>query len=107
MQAPPFDLPVTICDSSHIALTDYALSDVLDWMCNLHRVMGYPRVMLISDEIYDLICRHPQVSQAIRDKVILIQCRTLYFLTLDVVIIADSSIMDCRESVEKRHHNKV
>ena len=106
MQKPEFDSPISILDSNRIPLTDYALSDVLEWVANVSRVMGHPRAMLMSDEIYDLICRHPMISQGIRDKIILTKCRALYFLTLDIIILADSTVMDCRD-IKKEYSQKV
>ncbi len=101
MQKPAFDLPISIFDCNNIELTDYALSDAIEWIANLHRVMNHPRVMLLSDEIFDIICRHPMISSEIRNGAVITKCRTLYFRIIDVIIMADSTVMDCRKSIEK------
>ena len=103
MQVPEFDLPISILDSAGYPMTDYAQSDAIEWIANVHRVMGFPRVMVLSDEIYDLLCRHPMISSEIRNGAVLTKCRTLFFRIIDVIIIADSTIMDCRESINKEY----
>ncbi len=100
MLKPEFDIKVTMVDSNQIHLTDYATSDALDWMLNYHRVMGYPRVILISDEAFNVICNHPMILESIGGGIIITQSRTLYFRVIDVMLIADSSILDCREVIE-------
>lgn len=100
MQTPEFDLKVTMCDSNQTHLTDYARSDALEWVLNFHRIMDYPRVILMSDEAFNVICNHPMILESIGGGIIITQSRTLYFRVIDVILIADSSILDCRESIE-------
>lgn len=98
----PLDLgtPMPMEDEWGNPLNDFALSDACSFVQKLHKTLGYPRVMLLSDEVFDLLTKHPQILAGIGDGWLDPIAGTLLFKALDLILISDSRVHDCRTTVK-------